>query len=204
MRLRSCQHVGSAGAPHHRVTEVVCAVTRLHRNPREVTKIKWLIFSTFPGERRSVEIALAVLLLVDIVLGIVAVTLELYYLESVIEDYEDCTQRGDCPAHSDHLGDHNIEDAEHKVSYASIAILCIFLLDHVLLFVAIDFAWFKSPLHVFDFVTTVVSLYFEIALGAGAAISLVVVSRAWRFIRLGQGVEEYEHHVAELKESKEH
>ena len=126
-----------------------------------------------------------VLLVVDIILLIVGIQMEVYYLESKIGDFSLA-----CEHHAEsleHYGDHELHDQEKNLVAASIAILSVFLLEIFLSILAEGLVFFHSPLHWLDMIVISVSLFFEVEGDASAAEALILV-RCWRFLRLIHGV----------------
>jgi hypothetical protein len=126
-----------------------------------------------------------VLLVVDIVLLIVGIQMEIYYLESKVEVFEVA-----CEHHAEsleHYGNHELHDKEKDLVAASIAILSVFLFEIFLSMVAEGMVFFKAPLHWLDMVVISVSMYFEVEGDSTAAEALILV-RCWRFLRLIHGV----------------
>lgn len=126
-----------------------------------------------------------VLLVVDIVLLIVGIQMEVYYLESKIDDFAEA-----CEHHAeslDHYGDHELHEQEKQLVATSIGILSVFLLEIFLSIIAEGMVFFHSPLHWLDMVVISVSLFFEVH-GDHAAAEALILVRCWRFLRLIHGV----------------
>lgn len=72
-----------------------------------------------------------------------------------------------------------------KVLFAlSVTILCIFALEILGLLFAFSWKFFKHPLYVSDLVIIVAALVLEIVLKEELS-SLLVITRVWRLIRIG-------------------
>mmetsp|Transcript_2238 Transcript_2238/g.5103 ORF Transcript_2238/g.5103 Transcript_2238/m.5103 type:complete len:307 (+) Transcript_2238:247-1167(+) len=143
---------------------------------------------------------LNILLILDVLIIIIAIQLELAFLESEIKDLEHACEH-DPPEHCpSHPGNQSLEEAAHILEYFSVAILCIFALDNILLLVANGKNYFKNPLYVFDAVVVFLAIIFETALSDAVAVGIIVVIRSWRFVRIGHGVYETTHHVEPIQE----
>ena len=169
----------------------------------------------------NVEIALHVLLVLDILCVAVAMQLQMYYLESKIHDLEEALEEeGDDhhrrwrrglseSAHDDghdgsggsghghEYGDHSLEHTEHNVVMVSVAILSVFLAHSLLLILANGRAFLSHPLAVLDLVVVLVSLVFELADRDGMVVGMIIFVRAFNFVRIGHGIFELEHNGEE-------
>jgi len=156
-----------------------------------------------------VETGLNVLLVIDLVLVIVAMNLEIAYLESKITDFEHACTQQQCPSsHSafHHFGSHGLETAVHCVVYVSIGCLVCFLLHNILLMVAAPTEFFCHPWHILDLCVVLVSLVFELIDKEGVSVGILVLVRCWHFVRVGHGVHELDEsgeHTHEYEEQKE-
>ena len=130
---------------------------------------------------------LNLLLIIDMIILVVSMQMEVYYLESQVEAFSEACHDD---AHSLHdYGNHKIETIEHNLEYASIAILSIFAFEIVLAIIGEGKVFFNNPLHCLDMVVVAVSLYFEID-GHNVAAGVLVLVRTWRFLRIVHGVVE--------------
>ena len=131
--------------------------------------------------------AINFLLLIDMVILVVSIQMEVYYLESQVEDFEKACHDG---AHSLHdYGKKEQEEQEQKLEYASIAILSVFALEILLSIISEGKQFFRNPLHCLDVLVVAVSLYFEID-GHHIAAGVLVLVRTWRFLRIVHSVVE--------------
>mmetsp|Transcript_14490 Transcript_14490/g.21817 ORF Transcript_14490/g.21817 Transcript_14490/m.21817 type:complete len:312 (+) Transcript_14490:59-994(+) len=97
---------------------------------------------------------------------------------------------GSSHCHVDHIGLHSLHDAEKKLAYASMSILCVFIVENMLLFASKPYEFIQSPMHVLDFFVVVVSLLLEIAFQNDPEGGLLIIARTWRFARIGHGLYE--------------
>lgn len=148
----------------------------------------------------SVEMTLHILLIADIVLIVVALQLEMLFLESKVEDMHKAlddhtvSQFDDHEEHEEHYGNESIEHGVHVAVAMSVAILFIFLAHSLILMVANGQKWLSSPLVVLDFLVVILSISFELAnSGENLAVGLLVLFRTWNFVRIGHGLYEIEH-----------
>mmetsp|Transcript_490 Transcript_490/g.745 ORF Transcript_490/g.745 Transcript_490/m.745 type:complete len:196 (+) Transcript_490:437-1024(+) len=98
---------------------------------------------------------------------------------------------------SDHPGNQTLKEAFEAVEIASLCVLFIFAFDNFLLLIANGWAFFKSPLYVFDSVVVVLAIIFETVLRQAVAGGVIIIARAWRFVRIGHGIYETTHDPAE-------
>ena len=140
------------------------------------------------------------LLIVDMIIVVVSMQMEVYYLESQIEDFEIACHDG---AHSlHHYGNTKLEKLEHQLEYVSIAILSFFALEIILAVIAEGKVFFSNPLHCLDVVVVTVSLYFELD-GHDVSSGILVLVRSWRFLRIVHGVVEILEEDSVTDESKD-
>uniref|UniRef100_A0A7S1UH79 Voltage-gated hydrogen channel 1 n=1 Tax=Phaeomonas parva TaxID=124430 RepID=A0A7S1UH79_9STRA len=157
--------------------------------------------------------ALDVLLFIDIFIVVASVMIEVQFLKTKIDDLENACLDGTCAAfHDDHhaeeefeeMGDHSLEELERQLVYVSVAILCVFLAENLLLLAANGPRnFFSHPFQVFDLAIVVTSLALELSITLGDGLGIIVIGRAWRFIRIGHGVfVETEHFEERVHDSK--
>ena len=102
----------------------------------------------------------AVLLILDMMLLISSMHIEVYHLESEIDDFEIA-----CEAHAHSLhgyGDDNLLEVEEHLKWASVSILCFFGLDIVLSLLGEGVHYLYNPMHCVDIVVVGLSLFFEL------------------------------------------
>lgn len=153
-----------------------------------------------------VHLVLNILLVVDLLLVVTGLILEVEFLKTKVEDLEHVCEIGECPvpggtSHVDfeEQGNHDLEDAEKTLVYASVAILFLFLLENVGLILANGlYEFFSHFWHTVDLIVVVVSIVFELGPELDG-VGFSVVARLWRFARIGHGV----HHLEEVSESGE-
>ncbi|GAM21252.1 hypothetical protein SAMD00019534_044270 [Acytostelium subglobosum LB1] len=121
-------------------------------------------------ESSTVQTAIVILTLLDLVITITEIFLE--------EAYKKC---------NDHHPPHSVEAAENVFKYMTIALLSIFALEILLLLVSFGRDFFYHPLYVLDGVVITVSLVVEIVFRERVA-SMLVVFRLWRMVRIGHAV----------------
>ena len=131
--------------------------------------------------------------------------LELYYMDSKLEDFKSHCLEGTCPTDSheyNHFGDHKLHKAEEICAYSSMSILLFFTGEHILLLIADGIIGYIShPFQVLDLVVVLVSLGFEalakreVAMGTG----ILIIARSWRFMRVVHGVVEIDHSEGHTK-----
>lgn len=127
------------------------------------------------------------LLVIDIVILVVSTQMEIYYLDTQVENFDKACHDG---AHSlEHYGDHTIHTYEHNLEIASIAILSIFALELLMSIIGEGEVFFHNPLHILDVIVVSISMYFEIG-GNTTAAEVIVLVRCWRFLRIVHGVVE--------------
>jgi len=134
--------------------------------------------------------AMLVLLVIDLLVVAVSITIEVEYLHSKIRNFEDACDDETCrePAYS-HYGNHGLHDAEKGLMGVSVAILCIFAVENLLLFALSPADFVRHPLQIMDFCVVVLSIFFELGGTSFAAIGgILIFARAWRFVRIGFAV----------------
>jgi hypothetical protein len=125
------------------------------------------------------------LLIIDLCILIASMQIELYYKDSQIDSFLLAGTEG---AQSlDAYGDHGLHNAEIGCMWASVGILCIFLLELLLLMYGMGKEFFTKPMECADLVIVVISLYFELAKDSFAA-AVLLLSRTWRFVRFMHGI----------------
>ncbi len=128
--------------------------------------------------------AMNVLLIFDLSILIVSMQLELYYLISQIDSFSEA-----CHDHAhtlQHYGDHALHEAEQVLTWVSISILIVFLIENVLVLLSEGSGYLDTPMHALDFIVVALSLYFELGSRTFAA-TILLISRTWRFIRMVHG-----------------
>mmetsp|Transcript_67042 Transcript_67042/g.135156 ORF Transcript_67042/g.135156 Transcript_67042/m.135156 type:complete len:235 (+) Transcript_67042:164-868(+) len=184
---------------HAHVHEVGYDMTREHGDTWAHEINSWMHDPT-------TEIVLHILLFVDIILLAMSMQVEVYYLESKVDDLEHSCEHHECPSHHGELekmGNEAYEHAEEGLVYASVAILCVFLLHSVMLVVANGLKYFKNPLSVLDLTVVLISLVFELADHENVSVGILVLVRAWRFVRIGHGIHELEQGGEKEKKEKD-
>jgi len=138
---------------------------------------------------KSLMTLLHVLLIVDVIAVIVSLNLEVLFLKSEIEDFEEeCSQKICDPHETEEFGDEYLEKAEEDLLYVSVVILSLFLFHILLLIIANGREFFYHPFEVLDLFVVSISLAFELATPDEASVGLLIVGRAWRFLRIGHGI----------------
>mmetsp|Transcript_10548 Transcript_10548/g.15736 ORF Transcript_10548/g.15736 Transcript_10548/m.15736 type:complete len:271 (-) Transcript_10548:147-959(-) len=142
------------------------------------------------------HLVLNILLIIDVLLIIAAIEVEVAFKSSEIHDLEKACEEaiGDASFHCpSHPGDSRLEDAVRAIEYTSVAVLSVFAVDNILLLLANGLEYFKNPLYVIDAIVVALAIVFETALRDSFAASIIIVGRAWRFVRIGHGVYETTH-----------
>eukprot|EP00008_Paramoeba_atlantica_P003684 CAMPEP_0201487588 /NCGR_PEP_ID=MMETSP0151_2-20130828/13885_1 /ASSEMBLY_ACC=CAM_ASM_000257 /TAXON_ID=200890 /ORGANISM="Paramoeba atlantica, Strain 621/1 / CCAP 1560/9" /LENGTH=354 /DNA_ID=CAMNT_0047872667 /DNA_START=84 /DNA_END=1148 /DNA_ORIENTATION=+ len=106
--------------------------------------------------------------------------------EEPTEEYEECLRRTE----EEDWGNDSLKNAERALAKVSITILSLFLFEHCILIIALRLDYFRSPILVFDFCIISVSLALEIVFQDQPEAGLLIVARAWRFIRIIHGFHE--------------
>ena len=170
-------------------------------------KPEWFMHDTWRGKlcrflhSGLVTHTLNLLLVVDIILLIASMQIEVYFLESQVEDYESAYEHH---AESlEHYGNHNLLEREEHLKAASIGILSVFAFEICLCAFAEAMVYFQNPLNYLDIVVITVSLYFEVE-GENTSGGILVLVRCWRFLRLLHGVFDILEEEDEEKEGEGH
>ncbi|GAB5365809.1 hypothetical protein AAMO2058_001090100 [Amorphochlora amoebiformis] len=141
-------------------------------------------------------------------LVIIAIELEFAFKNSEIQDLEHACEEveamhagASCPSHP---GDKSLEDGVRGVEYASVGILCIFAIDNLLLLLANGKEFFRNPLYLLDAVVVYLAIIFETVLSGdgGLAGGIIIIVRAWRFVRIGHGIYETTHDSPQKQDEK--
>jgi len=103
-----------------------------------------------------------------------------------------------CSAHP-HFGNHDIHTAEKYLTWASIGILVIFLLEQFLLISDMG-KHYLHPMFILDFAVISSSLAIELIVTNLAIGGLIVLARTWRFARIAHGVFIGKDEVEEINE----
>lgn len=133
---------------------------------------------------RYLHLFMAVLLVLDMFLLISSMHVELYHLESEIDDFHEA-----CSAHAHSLhgyGDDALLETEEYLKWSSVSILAFFGLEIVLCIIGEGLHYLKNPMHSLDVVVIALSLYFECQNDAYTSV-LLLSARLWRFFRLLHG-----------------
>lgn len=127
------------------------------------------------------------LLVVDIAILITSMQIELYHLESEIDDFEEACHDG---AHGLHdYGNDYLLQIEENLMYTSVAILSFFGLELALCLIGEGLHYISNPLHCLDIIVVSLSLFFELHSDSFASTILILI-RVWRFLRLVHGTME--------------
>uniref|UniRef100_A0A7S4L0G9 Voltage-gated hydrogen channel 1 n=1 Tax=Paramoeba aestuarina TaxID=180227 RepID=A0A7S4L0G9_9EUKA len=110
--------------------------------------------------------------------------------EEKSEKFLECEATAMFEDDDDNWGNGNLKEAEEALAYVSIAILCVFIIEHMILFGAMRMDYLRSPILIFDFFVIAVSLALEIIFQGQPEAGLLIVARAWRFIRILHGFHE--------------
>jgi len=107
----------------------------------------------------------------------------------------------------DTYGNDNLKDLEHTMAYCSLAILCIFIVENILVIIAEGKNYCNDYKHMyphyFDFVLVVISFVLEcITLGGEPELQLIIIGRLWRIARVGEGVFHAKDETAEIRHLK--
>eukprot|EP01120_Amphizonella_sp_Union-15-10_P013083 TRINITY_DN6013_c0_g1_i1.p1 TRINITY_DN6013_c0_g1~~TRINITY_DN6013_c0_g1_i1.p1 ORF type:complete len:221 (-),score=27.64 TRINITY_DN6013_c0_g1_i1:75-737(-) len=142
-------------------------------------------------ESHKVQIGLLVLLLFDVAIVIAELILEsTHQCVAIPGEFE--KYRIEYPAHwMDYLSE--------VFHILSIAILCVFALELLLLLFALGFAFFRKLLYVLDIIVVSVSLVIDILL-SDALSSLIILFRLWRLLRIVHGIYASIEEVSQEKE----
>lgn len=133
--------------------------------------------------------ALNILLILDIILLVITMQLELYYMESKIHDFENSCKLSLSCLNFNEYGNEKIQHTEHILAKISISILIIFLVELFIVMIADGIiTFFKHPLHVLDLFVVSVTMFFELQNTDNLALSLAIIARSWRFMRFVHGV----------------
>lgn len=106
--------------------------------------------------------------------------------DGLTEEEEICRDK----THNHDFGKDSLKDAEEGLAKVSIAILCVFLFEHVLLLTAMGRNYFKHFFYLFDVVIISTSLALEIVFQNQPEAGLLIVARVWRFVRIVHGFAE--------------
>lgn len=108
------------------------------------------------------------------------------------------------PAHgAGHPDLHAWEEAEHIIHMASIAILCVFAAEIVLLCIGLGARFFQHPLYVLDAGIIGAALWLDLTVTVDQGGGLLILLRVWRLLRIVHGAFTVEHHETRRNE-KEH
>jgi sensor histidine kinase YesM len=116
----------------------------------------------FTIERMLFHVLIITLLLIDIAIVVVSISL-----------------------HYEHMNDHDnhtLAMALKILEYASVTILCLFLVESFIRLIAFGLRVFMNFWYMLDFVVVVLSLFVE--LFAGSIYSIIVFARIWRVVRI--------------------
>jgi len=150
--------------------------------------------------QRKVHLALTALLVLDVVLVVVGAVLENQALLAEIRDCEAFVEEELAPESErtlaaldeertePHFGNPRLERAEEAMAYASVGILSIFLVENLLLLLALGFHYFRNFFYVFDIIVVTVSLLLEVLFIKTPESGLLVLGRTWRFFRVAHGL----------------
>jgi len=92
-----------------------------------------------------------------------------------------------------HYGNELYHDAERALIEVSIAILCVFVLEHLVMLFAMGGRYFTQGHHVLDFLIILTSLVMEVMALTHTlylSVGVVIASRLWRFARIIHGTTE--------------
>ena len=127
------------------------------------------------------------LLVIDIAILITSMQIELYHLESEIDDFDEACHDG---AHSLHgYGNDYLLQVEEHLMYTSVGILSFFGLEIALCLIGEGLHYLSNPLHCLDIIVVSLSLFFELHSDSFASTILILI-RVWRFLRLVHGTME--------------
>eukprot|EP00121_Abeoforma_whisleri_P007042 Awhi_evm1s6417 len=138
------------------------------------------------------------ILIVDVMIVITGIALEIQYLESEVQGFEhlleECIHDPANPPHEPfHAGNSTFHDVEIILGYISIGILFIFLIENVLLMIALGHRYFMSVFYVLDITVVVASIVLEFLFQNNLEGGLLVFARTWRFARIAHGLYESTH-----------
>mmetsp|Transcript_19578 Transcript_19578/g.58362 ORF Transcript_19578/g.58362 Transcript_19578/m.58362 type:complete len:491 (-) Transcript_19578:39-1511(-) len=186
-------------------------MTRGRRHRAEAWQSTWRVkLHRFLTDWR-VEVALTVLLVLDIIFVIVSINLEIAALDAEVKDCESYAERVhkqcsalDTNCHSSHrfarsststcscsaeetFGNHAIEEAETGVRWTSVGILSVFVIEGLLHWLEMGLRFFTENhgMHAFDLLVVAIALTFEahkFGNWSGAFV-LLIIGRLWRFIQ---------------------
>jgi len=137
-------------------------------------------------------------LLIDILVVIIDIYFEIADYEIQVEELRHmldlCVNGGEC---SDYLEPAPFEDLVHLLREISKYILAMFLVEHVLMWIAMRGRYFENYWYLCDFTVVLISFLMEILweeLGEWHLVAsnggILVVFRSWRFLRITYGVVE--------------
>lgn len=103
---------------------------------------------------------------------------------------------GDEAHHEPHYGNHAYHNAELVCTYLSMAIITFFLVENLVqLWLAGPKEFFSHPMHILDLAISITSLTLEALLveSSGAVVTILQLSRFWRFFQISHAFFEVTH-----------
>eukprot|EP00121_Abeoforma_whisleri_P002297 Awhi_evm1s2056 len=141
------------------------------------------------------------LLIIDVLIVITAIILELLYLDTKVRDLEillGMSIAGETLPDPIKYGTSILHEIEVYLAYISCTILSCFLLENLLLMIALGKDYFTSLFHIFDLFVVSLSLGLELAFLHSPVGGLIILGRLWRIVRLFHGFFEASRHEPEL------
>jgi hypothetical protein len=137
--------------------------------------------------REKVHRALLMLLVIDVCLVVASIALEIEFLQSKVHDCYDYANASDHGALAPTFGNYTLKNYKLALGYASVAIVCVFLLENLSLLVALRGHFLADPWHVFDLFVVLNSIWLELYFLDQPEGGLLILARSWRFVRIGHG-----------------
>lgn len=160
------------------------------KEPLNLKDVHWREKLLHAMESRTVHALVIFALIIDLILVISSIAFEIEILERELHSCEE-------ELHGGHPGiDPLVEDLEILEEHfvvASITILCLFLVEQFLLFIALQQEYFYNVFHILDVVVVSMSIYLEVTFSNNPEGGLLIIARTWRFARIAHGLIESTH-----------
>jgi len=181
--------------------DAVQVLVSAENQANDVSPVSWQTSLLAFLNHTNMQIAIVLLLVVDLLLVIIGSAIEIQFLDSKLRDLElRCVgaEGGFTETEFELAGDHRLELSKQITELISLLILFIFLGESILQIVARGLSYFKSFSVMFDGAIVVTSIVLEIIYEDNSNAGLIILARLWRYIRLAHGAHEALHRKSHM------